>query len=264
MTVTQWAAVEAVIVGRHRLPARLPGGRHRRPGARPAGRGPMPGRARVQAGRAGPAGGRRARPAHALRGADALAAVQTRCLTRSDGAGRRGRPRLRGRGARPWPRRRAAAAAPRSARGEATCAAGRDAAGVTVHFIGAGPGAADLITLRGARPARRCPVCLYAGSIVPPRAARPLPARRPPGRHRPARPRRDRGGVRRRPRRRAGRGPAAFRRPVALQRGGRAAAAPARARHPASRSPPACPPSPPPPPCWARSSPCPASRRPSC
>jgi precorrin-4/cobalt-precorrin-4 C11-methyltransferase len=38
---------------------------------------------------------------------------------------------------------------------------------MTVHFIGAGPGAADLITLRGARLLGACPVCLYAGSIVP-------------------------------------------------------------------------------------------------
>ncbi len=39
---------------------------------------------------------------------------------------------------------------------------------MTVHFIGAGPGAADLITLRGARLLASCPVCLYAGSIVAP------------------------------------------------------------------------------------------------
>lgn len=39
---------------------------------------------------------------------------------------------------------------------------------MTVHFIGAGPGAADLITVRGQELLRRCPVCLYAGSIVPP------------------------------------------------------------------------------------------------
>ncbi len=39
---------------------------------------------------------------------------------------------------------------------------------MTVHFIGAGPGAADLLTLRGAALLARCPVCLYAGSIVPP------------------------------------------------------------------------------------------------
>jgi precorrin-4/cobalt-precorrin-4 C11-methyltransferase len=39
---------------------------------------------------------------------------------------------------------------------------------VTVYFIGAGPGAADLITLRGRDLLARCPVCLYAGSIVPP------------------------------------------------------------------------------------------------
>ena len=38
---------------------------------------------------------------------------------------------------------------------------------MTVHFIGAGPGAADLITVRGARLLAACPVCLYAGSIVP-------------------------------------------------------------------------------------------------
>jgi precorrin-4/cobalt-precorrin-4 C11-methyltransferase len=39
---------------------------------------------------------------------------------------------------------------------------------MTVHFIGAGPGAADLITVRGRTLVERCPVCLYAGSIVPP------------------------------------------------------------------------------------------------
>jgi precorrin-4/cobalt-precorrin-4 C11-methyltransferase len=38
---------------------------------------------------------------------------------------------------------------------------------MTVHFIGAGPGAADLITVRGMRLLSKCPVCLYAGSIVP-------------------------------------------------------------------------------------------------
>ncbi len=39
---------------------------------------------------------------------------------------------------------------------------------MTVHFIGAGPGAADLITVRGLALIRRCPVVLYAGSLVPP------------------------------------------------------------------------------------------------
>jgi precorrin-4/cobalt-precorrin-4 C11-methyltransferase len=39
---------------------------------------------------------------------------------------------------------------------------------VTVHFIGAGPGAADLITLRGRDLLAHCPVCLYAGSTVAP------------------------------------------------------------------------------------------------
>jgi precorrin-4/cobalt-precorrin-4 C11-methyltransferase len=38
---------------------------------------------------------------------------------------------------------------------------------MTVHFIGAGPGAADLITVRGRDLVARCPVCLYAGSLVP-------------------------------------------------------------------------------------------------
>ena len=38
---------------------------------------------------------------------------------------------------------------------------------MTVHFIGAGPGAADLITVRGQRLLSRCMVCLYAGSIMP-------------------------------------------------------------------------------------------------
>jgi precorrin-4/cobalt-precorrin-4 C11-methyltransferase len=38
---------------------------------------------------------------------------------------------------------------------------------MTVHFIGAGPGAADLITVRGRDLIRACPVILYAGSLVP-------------------------------------------------------------------------------------------------
>jgi len=48
---------------------------------------------------------------------------------------------------------------------------------MTVHFIGAGPGAADLITVRGRDLIACCPVCLYAGSIVP----RELLAYCPPG-----------------------------------------------------------------------------------
>ncbi len=50
---------------------------------------------------------------------------------------------------------------------------------MTVHFIGAGPGAPDLITVRGLRLIERCPVCLYAGSLVPPAilAAAPPDAR---------------------------------------------------------------------------------------
>ena len=38
---------------------------------------------------------------------------------------------------------------------------------MTVHFIGAGPGAPDLLTLRGRDLVAGCPVCLYAGSLVP-------------------------------------------------------------------------------------------------
>ena len=48
---------------------------------------------------------------------------------------------------------------------------------MTVHFIGAGPGAADLITVRGRDILARCPVCMYAGSLVPPE----LLAHCPPG-----------------------------------------------------------------------------------
>jgi len=39
---------------------------------------------------------------------------------------------------------------------------------VTVHFVGAGPGAPDLLTLRGRDLIARSPVCLYAGALVPP------------------------------------------------------------------------------------------------
>lgn len=39
---------------------------------------------------------------------------------------------------------------------------------MTIHFIGAGPGAADLITLRGRDLLASCKICLFAGSIVPP------------------------------------------------------------------------------------------------
>lgn len=38
---------------------------------------------------------------------------------------------------------------------------------MTVYFIGAGPGAADLLTLRAKATIERCPVVLYAGSLVP-------------------------------------------------------------------------------------------------
>jgi precorrin-4/cobalt-precorrin-4 C11-methyltransferase len=48
---------------------------------------------------------------------------------------------------------------------------------MTVHFIGAGPGAPDLLTLRGRDLIASCPVCLYAGSLVP----REILAYCPPG-----------------------------------------------------------------------------------
>jgi len=38
---------------------------------------------------------------------------------------------------------------------------------MTVHFIGAGPGDPELITVKGQRLIQSCPVCLYAGSLVP-------------------------------------------------------------------------------------------------
>jgi precorrin-4/cobalt-precorrin-4 C11-methyltransferase len=50
---------------------------------------------------------------------------------------------------------------------------------MTVHFIGAGPGAPDLITVRGRELVMRCPVCLYAGSLVP----MEIVALAPPGAH---------------------------------------------------------------------------------
>lgn len=48
---------------------------------------------------------------------------------------------------------------------------------MTVHFVGAGPGAPDLITVRGRDLVQRCPVCLYAGSLVP----KEIVALAPPG-----------------------------------------------------------------------------------
>jgi precorrin-4/cobalt-precorrin-4 C11-methyltransferase len=48
---------------------------------------------------------------------------------------------------------------------------------MTVHFIGAGPGAPDLITVRGQNLVMQCPVCLFAGSLVP----REIIALCPPG-----------------------------------------------------------------------------------
>ncbi len=47
---------------------------------------------------------------------------------------------------------------------------------MTVHFVGAGPGAPDLITVRGLKIIQSCPVCLYAGSLVPEEIVKAAPA----------------------------------------------------------------------------------------
>ncbi len=47
---------------------------------------------------------------------------------------------------------------------------------MTVHFIGAGPGAPDLLTLRAQRLIAAAPVCLYAGALVPPEVLGHAPA----------------------------------------------------------------------------------------
>src|SRR5581483_5428000 len=47
---------------------------------------------------------------------------------------------------------------------------------MTVHFIGAGPGAADLIMLRAQKLIASCPVCVYAGALVSPEVLAHAPA----------------------------------------------------------------------------------------
>ena len=47
---------------------------------------------------------------------------------------------------------------------------------MTVHFVGAGPGAPDLLTLRGRDVIASSPVCLYAGALVPPEILAHAPA----------------------------------------------------------------------------------------
>ena len=103
---------------------------------------------------------------------------------------------------------------------------------MTVYFIGAGPGAPDLITVRGLRLIERCPVCLYAGSLVPAEIVAAAPDGRPRPRHRADASRRDhrRDGSGARARR--GCRPRPFRRSLALRRHRRADAPARRARHP--------------------------------
>ncbi|MEM6905367.1 MAG: SAM-dependent methyltransferase, partial [Pseudomonadota bacterium] len=48
---------------------------------------------------------------------------------------------------------------------------------MTVHFIGAGPGDPELITVKGLRLIRACPLCLYAGSLVPEAVVAEAPGR---------------------------------------------------------------------------------------
>ncbi len=47
---------------------------------------------------------------------------------------------------------------------------------MSVHFIGAGPGDPDLITVKGLKLIQSCPVCLYAGSLVPEAVVAAAPA----------------------------------------------------------------------------------------
>src|SRR4051812_5171246 len=101
-------------------------------------------------GRAGGRGGARANPLPACPRAD-------RGAVGSRGCGARGR---RPSGATDRTAHRGRDRDLRAGRGRRTV--------MTIHFIGAGPGAADLITVRGRDLLGRCPVCLYAGSIVPP------------------------------------------------------------------------------------------------
>src|ERR1700686_4514139 len=135
-----------------------------------AGRRTAPLPPRRQGGRAGAGRGRaphrRADDAAAARSAAGSGPANTHPLETGTIAFRRAQHR-RSRRARGRRRRRAAAGAP--PRGGWRDLRDRDPGDgpVTVHFIGAGPGPPDLITLRGRHLIASSPVCLYAGSLVP-------------------------------------------------------------------------------------------------
>ena len=111
---------------------------------------------------------------------------------------------------------------PRLVVGRVTCAIAVAEAGMTVHFIGAGPGAADLITAARARSAGALPGLPLCRLDRAGGAAGALPAGGAAGRYRAAVARRDRGRVGGGARRGAGRGAAALGRSLGLERGRRA------------------------------------------
>ncbi len=252
MTVTQWAGGETVSACRRpRMPTRLcrcaisrrwmrlraSAGRAARTSS------PLPLSSAAEAGLA-EAAARLGVPLVLIDDA-ALADAQTRCVTRSERAGRpTGFASVAEAAALAAVGAGAAAAA--AHRGERARPARWPRRGLTVHFIGAGPGAPDLITVRGRDLLAHCPVCLYAGSIVP----RAMLAHCPPDARlvdtAPLSLGRDRGGVCRGARGGPGRRAAAFGRPFDLQRRRRADSGGSTAAASPGRSRPACLPSPPP------------------
>ena len=108
---------------------------------------------------------------------------------------------------------------------------------MTVHFIGAGPGAADLLTLRGRDIIASCPVCLYAGSLVPEEILGHCPEGAKIVNTAPMDLDQIMAEIEAAHQSRSGRGAAAFRRPVRLVGDGRTDPAPERDGHPGQRHP---------------------------